>query len=86
MVWRRPRSQALDRHLLRRCIDDSAKLVGESHGTEADRVAWVKSPCANFPPDGVEQVGEAIQRVRVELSVGVPGLACLRPQRSRALS
>ena len=72
--------------LLPCCIDSSAKLSGEGHGTSADRVARVELACADFPPDGIEQLGEAIKRIGVQLSVGVSGVACLRPQRSRALS
>lgn len=46
---------------------------------------WASGSAHDFPPDGVEQLSEAIQRIGIQLSVGVRGLACLRPQRSRAL-
>jgi len=86
VVWRRRRPQTLDRHLLRCCIDGSAKLAGEGHSASADRVARVELAGPDLSPDGVEHLGEAIKRIRVELPVGVSGLACLRPERSRALS
>jgi hypothetical protein len=54
-------AQTIDHYLLWRCIDGSAKLAGEGHGTSADWVARVELSCADFSPDGVEQLGEAIK-------------------------
>ena len=48
-----------------------AKLASQRHGTAADRVARVKLACPDFPPDSVEQLSQAIQRIRVQLSLGV---------------
>lgn len=41
-------------------------------------------PRADFAPDDVEQFGEAVERVRVQLAVGVAGLVCLGAQGGRA--
>lgn len=37
----------------------------------ADGVARIELACPDFPPDGVEQLGEAIKRIGVQLSIGV---------------